>query len=146
MKTYRVFTCHDELPELVKQGFYWPAFFFSWLWALINGLYLYALLMFVADVFVPIFSSLIFTVIFSNIKDFDMRPFLLMIIIVVKIAWGFAANNWKASKLIKRGYVQNGTVDAPGTLAAINKLEATTQASSGERGLSECAPVERREQ
>ena len=84
MKIFRVYTHPEKEPELVKYGWAWPAFFFGALWTLLNGLFMYTLLL-VALLFIPSLGNV----------------------------WaGLEGNNWRAKRLLRLGYTHVADVEA----------------------------------
>ena len=107
----RVYTLHypshaDVLkddPVLVKEGFSWPAALFTSLWALWGGMWLAALLMFVAAVGLQLVLDLAGAEISVQLAAG----------IGLSVIVGFCANDWWRAKLHRRGYRFQGIVAAP---------------------------------
>ena len=107
----RVYTPHhpsdvDVLkddPVLIKEGFNWPAAFFTSLCALWGGTWLAALLIFVAAVGLRLALKL------AGAE----RSVQLVAGIGLSAIVGFCANDWRRAKLHRRGYRFQGTVAAP---------------------------------
>lgn len=135
MTTYRIYTCQDKVPVVVKKGFSWPAFFFNWIWALFCGLFLYVFLM---DVATGVIMGLAEGIVAQSTGNVMLARTVGGIgCIVGLVVVGAYANDLKARKLAKEGYVQSGTVDARNELTAMRKLESAPMASEEEKGLNE---------
>lgn len=93
---------HDAI--LVKEGFCWPAFFFSAFWALWHGLWLVALLVFAAN--------LALELVLSFIGADPLTTAVPLLGLSAFIAYG--ANDWRRAKLGRQGYLDAGVVAARG--------------------------------
>ncbi len=114
MARARVYTVHirmwsnaaDREAVFVREGFSWPAFFLTFVWALWHRLWLTALIVFAIAVAL------------SLVMDFfgfdDVISTILTVAMAAIIGW--EANDWRRRALERRGYVNAGVVAAP-TLA-----------------------------
>jgi hypothetical protein len=93
MKTYKLFE-NGSQKVAVKQGWSWPAFFLTWIWA------------FTKSLVVPGIVGLLFT----------WPPAL----IITGIVFGLKGNNWWEGQLIKSGYSAVGTVQARNPAEAVS--------------------------
>lgn len=105
-KIYSVYIKKDSNPLenaiFIKQGFNFWAFIFNIIWALFNRLWLVAIALFALNcVFVTIDS-----------------PAMALVSFLVNIWFGFEANNFKAAKLEKLGYINFDVVTGIDPLAA----------------------------
>ncbi len=106
----RVYTLHhspgtDVLrddPVLIREGFNWPAAFFTSLWALWSGMWLVALLIFVAA------AGLQIALEFAGAE----RSVQVVAGIGLSAIVGFCANDWRRAKLRRRGYRLQGVIAA----------------------------------
>ena len=106
----RVYTLHhpsgaDVLrddPVLIREGFNWPAALFSSLWALWAGMWLVALLIFIAAVGLQL--ALEFAGAERSVQLVAGIGFFAIV--------GFCANDWQRAKLHRRGYRLQGVVAA----------------------------------
>lgn len=126
----RCFTAHRRdtglftEPEtvLVKEGFCWPAFFFTFLWALWHRMWLTAVAIFVAEMAAGIVSGWLALT--------DLGGTLLSVGIMVFI--GCSANDWRRRALDRRGWDEAGIVcgrnrdEAEFRLLQVQAREATT--------------------
>ena len=107
MKRFQVYK-HNELGyESVKIGWCWPAFLFSWIWALIAKLWLPAIIGLIISIIDIAISggSLVYTsVTYSSITS--------IIYISIAIVFGINGNEWRANSLVKRGYKLIDSVNA----------------------------------
>lgn len=104
----RVYTVHihprradsDRDIVLVKEGFCWPAFFFSVVWAIWNGLWLAAL------VFVLLEAAL--SLLFDLFLFGPLSQAILSVLLAIAI--GLTANDLRRWTLSRRGYRAEGAV------------------------------------
>lgn len=116
----KVFTVHtrrggldpDRGVVLVKEGFSWPAFFFSLAWALWCRLWLVALGIFLAEVAVN-----------AALATLGADPASQTAVSLgLAAALGFVGNDLKRWALSRRGYVESDIVAAPDGDAAERRL------------------------
>lgn len=101
----------DPLPELVKEGFSWPAFFFGFLWSLTQKMWLVsAALLFVATGLGVAFEAMGVDEITTSIVFF-----------AVAVLVGMFANDWKRASLQRRGYHADGVVTAANLETALRR-------------------------
>ena len=103
---------HDAIgPELVKEGFSWPAFFFGFLWSLTQKMWLVsAALLFVATGLGVAFEAMGVDEITTSIVFF-----------AVAVLVGMFANDWKRASLQRRGYHADGVVTAANLETALRR-------------------------
>lgn len=116
----RVYTVHihprrrdpDRDVVLVKEGFCWPAFFFSVIWAIWNGLWLISLLFLVVEIALGLFFDV-----------FHVGPLAQVALgLLLSLAIGFFANDLRRWTLTRRGFRDGGTVVEQNLLAAERRL------------------------
>ncbi len=116
----RVYTVHvhrrrrdpDRNVVLVKEGFCWPAFFFSAIWAIWKGLWLVAVLFVVLEIAL----GLVFDV-------FLIDPLTqAALALLLSLAIGFFANDLRRWTLTRRGFRDGGVVVGRDLLAAERRL------------------------
>ena len=104
----RCFTVHRRdtglftEPEtvLVKEGFNWPAFFLTFLWALWQRMWLTAALILAAQLAGGVLSA------WLHLADVAELALSLGIMLIV----GFSANDWRRRSLARRRYEESGIV------------------------------------
>jgi hypothetical protein len=96
MKNYKVFEKNGH-KVAVKQGWSWPGFFLSWIWAFNKKLLLHGVICLATNV---IFAAI-------PVKNI-MSPYFL----VSGILFGLKGNKWREEQLLKSGYCLAGTVQA----------------------------------
>ena len=96
MKTFDIFSNPLGEVEVVKQGFSWPGFFFSWIWGYIAKLWIHATVMLIVSLaLAPIYMSFL-----------------------VGFVSGFMGNEWRKTNLQQRGFNLITTVEAESAEAA----------------------------
>jgi len=101
----------DPLPELVKEGFSWPAFFFGIVWALYHRLWLVAALLLLLTVGLG--------VAFEELRLNQISISLVFFAIAVLV--GMFGNDWKRDALHRRGYRADGVVTAANLETALRR-------------------------
>ena len=104
----RVYTVHihprrrdmDRDIVLIKEGFCWPALFFSVLWAIWNGLWLVALLFLLLEAALSLVFDLF---LFGPLSQAILS-------VLLAIAIGLTANDLRRWTLSRRGYRGEGAV------------------------------------
>jgi hypothetical protein len=115
MKSFDVFTNAMGEIEIVKDGFSWPAFFFSWIWGFIAKLWVHASIMLVA------------TLVLVSVPG---AP------IIVGIIAGFKGNEWRRDNLQQRGFTLAERLQAESADAAKNQFVAGQSDSDQEAASS----------
>jgi hypothetical protein len=101
----------DPLPELVKEGFSWPAFFFGIVWALYQRLWL------VAAGLVVIGAGL--SVAF---EELHLDPVSMSLtFFAISVLTGLFGNDWRRAALRRRGYGEDGVVTAANLETALRR-------------------------
>jgi hypothetical protein len=101
--TYHVYTYPGRRPEAVKQGFSWPGFFFTWIWAVLKHLPGPALGLLVAGLL-------------AAASNMAVGIFLLG----ASALWaGLQGNAWRGDQLTSRGYKCVAIRDASSAKAAL---------------------------
>ena len=115
----RVYTVHlrpgraepDSGAVLVKEGFCWPAFFISVLWALYNRMWLAAAL------FLAVLLAADFAAEALGLPDNVALALNLAVVMLI----GFSANDLRRDSLTRSGYIFEGVVAAAGEDAAARR-------------------------
>jgi len=99
MKTFDVYKHPTQGYQAVKQGFGWPAFFFSVIWAFIKKMWG------LGFVFFGVISFLSFLEVVVNQEGSDGGVLLILLAqLGAYLIFGFNANEWRRGNLEKRGY------------------------------------------
>jgi hypothetical protein len=118
MKQYKIFKHPAGANEAVKQGWSWPAFFFSFIWAMVKKQWLLGVAVLVG---MFIFG---FIVGLSGGGDALVN----IVSIIINCVFGINGNAWREKNLISRGYELVDTVSASnpeGAVAMYLKAENT---------------------
>ena len=94
--------------EVVKVGFSWTAFFFSYIWGFSHQIWIFSLLWFVFSTI----SVTLYFLSFINVLD------LFFLLSLISLYWGLFGNNLLINELIQKQYLPKKF------LAASNALEA----------------------
>lgn len=116
MKQYKVFKHPSGTAEAVKQGWSWPAFFFSFVWAIVKKQWALGILVFF----------------YVLVEDFFLgevgvsEGLLILIRLIISLVFGAKGNSWREKNLISRGYQLSDAV------YAANHIDALALSSSPE--------------
>ncbi len=110
MRRIRIYTVHtspapwrrEEDAVFIKDGFCWPAFVFSLLWALWHRLWLGGLIMFAGELAIDRLAD--WTAVHRALEVALLLGWMLLI--------GFEANDWRRRKLSRQGYLFAAVVAA----------------------------------
>jgi hypothetical protein len=103
--------------EAVKNGFSWPGFFFTWIWAFAKGLPGIAVLLLVAC---------LLTQVFWVFRDLNLLPLGVVGVLAVALVVGFQGNHWREKSLTRRGYRLMEILLEKSPDAAISKIYEST--------------------
>ncbi|HEY7617571.1 MAG TPA: hypothetical protein VH744_12260 [Terriglobales bacterium] len=119
MKTFVLYH-HPQLGyEAVKQGFSWPGFWFTWIWAFVKKLPGIGAVLLMAVILFPVLMET---------REPALVALGAMGILVVVLVVGLGGTTWRENKLIKRGYQLVATLQAedPGVaIASMIEREAS---------------------
>jgi len=109
MKKFKIYTNGSGLVA-IKQGWSWPGFCFTWIWALTKSLWL------------PAIVIIIINLICLKI------PNATLIFIIAGIVFGKKGNQWWEKSLMKKGYTELTTVQASNPNNAVMLAQQTGSA------------------
>jgi hypothetical protein len=121
MKSFDVYKHPTQGFEAVKQGFGWPAFFFTVIWAFLKKMWGIGFAVFG----VIILLSFVETV-FSEEGSVGGVLMMTLAQLACYIVVGVKGNDWRRSNLVKRGFDKLSTVDAETPDAAIASVAKTS--------------------
>ena len=103
----------DQIDEVVaiKEGFCWPAFLFSMVWAIFYRLWIYVF-------YLVAINSIVLILIFQFGANHLVIFFSLMVILIL---FGYVANDARRSNLRKKGFFEQIIVIAPTKNTAIRR-------------------------
>jgi hypothetical protein len=116
MKTYDILKDSSGNLTAVKIGFNAAAFFFTWIWALVKGLFVHAVFLFALGGI----SSYFLAAAEEKTLSWIVYPVFLVICFIV----GAKGNDWVRNRLIKKGYEMVTSVDAANSGSAIATYQA----------------------
>jgi len=100
--------------EAVKRGFSWPAFFFSWIWAISRRLWLQAIVIFVALLGMWVISTML------REQGSTLPAHLANLASIgVFVVAGVYGNRWRSAELARRGYILEVTKGLQGPVSEI---------------------------
>lgn len=111
MRQYNIYDHPFRRVEAVKQGWSWPAFFFSWLWAAIKGLW--------GILFGFILLQMLLLVIWDLLEIPVINLVDLFIQIALSFVFGLKGNAWREEKLLSRGYQYADTITGANSTGSI---------------------------
>jgi len=104
----------DEIVA-VKEGFCWPAFLFSLVWATFHRLWLFAFSL----------ISFCFITLFTLYQQGAKPNFNLIVCFGIFTLFGYLANDFRRFKLRRVGYLERGVILAPTVDAAVQRYLRT---------------------
>jgi tetratricopeptide (TPR) repeat protein len=115
MKTFRLYDHPFRNAELVKNGWAWPAFFFTWIWALFNAAFIYTIILFLC--------WLLIIVPWNAAENSFLRIVLYFLFGWGSSIWaGLKGNDWRAKRLVDRGYIFVRNIEARGYKSANRQM------------------------
>ncbi|WP_028583787.1 DUF2628 domain-containing protein [Desulfogranum mediterraneum] len=105
MKQYKIFQHPDGSTEAVKQGWSWPAFFFSCFWAIAKKMWLTGTALFLA-------SLTLGAVVGQAEMGAQGDSIINIISIAISIIFGLKGNDWWEAALWSQGYEEKTIVAA----------------------------------
>lgn len=114
MRTFAVYHHTVKGYKAVKQGFSWPGFFFTWIWACTKDMGGVAGLVLLAQfVLIPLLAS-------------SSHPFPKSLAVaaplVIVLVVGFKGNGWWRERLVEKGYELAETLQAESPTSAISRV------------------------
>ncbi len=121
MKAFDVYKHPAQGYQAVKQGFAWPAFGFSWIWAFVKKMWGLGFA-FLGVLFLLLLVEAVFE------QEENMGGVLLMFLaqLVFFIVVGAKGNDWRRGNLVKRGFEKLNTVEAATPDAAVASVAKTS--------------------
>jgi len=112
-RTFEVFKHPLGDSKAVKRGFSWPGFFFTWIWAFLNRLWL-------AGIAFVVLSSIL------SLLSWQLSPtgalLNLSAGLILAIVFGLKGNSWKSEKMQRCGYQYLGAIKAKTAAEALAKI------------------------
>ena len=102
---YKIFKHPTGSIEAVKQGWSWPAFFFTYIWAMVKKMWALGVLVFVGWFVLGIILNAVAT-------SSERSVIIFMSGIIINIVFGVNGNSWREKNLLARGYKIKGTEKA----------------------------------
>lgn len=118
-KQYAIYTNGSGERRVVKCGWSWPGFLLTWVWALIQRMWVEAVLLLVAGVLISAVATPGFSVGFWHLSIEFWRPAVESkgslpgwAGILIGLIAGFGTNDWKQRQLKRDGYWHETTMPA----------------------------------
>lgn len=102
MKQYRIYASPIGMTEVVKQGWSWPAFFFTVIWAMVKKMWALGVGLF----------GLFFVIGFIGGDAGGADVVVNLLSLVASVVFGIQGNAWREKNLIGRGFELVGTLNA----------------------------------
>ena len=102
MKQYDIYSSPLGMTEAVKQGWSWPAFFFSPIWAMVKKIWLLGSLTLIGEI-------IIYAIFDSPNRLFSFAD---LVNIGISVVFWMQGNEWRESNLLSRGFKFVRTVTA----------------------------------
>ncbi|MGL5500736.1 MAG: DUF2628 domain-containing protein [Plesiomonas shigelloides] len=123
MKQYKIFRNASGQVEAVKQGWSWPAFFFSVIWAIAKRLWIIAIWAILIVMAIGTFLSL-------NVGYEYSYEITNIISLLVYVVFGVYGNRWREKHLLTRGFKHVETLTAANPAGAVDLYsKATSEAA-----------------
>ena len=101
MKNFNIYVSDDSPSQAVKAGWSWPGFFFTWIWALVKGLY---------PIGIGVLVGYVAIGYYGNSAD---QGFLASVVpLGVSIWLGITGNKQREDDLLKKGFSHTAEVTA----------------------------------
>ena len=124
MKQFKVFKHPTVEVQAVKQGWCWPAFFFSCIWAMVAKMWGIGFGLLIA------FFVLGFALGLSGAGD-GADALINVASIAANIVFGFNGNSWREKNLLSRGFELKDTVTAANKEGAVALFIKASEAAQG---------------
>ena len=124
MKQYKDFKHPSGAIEAVKQGWSWPAFFFSCFWAMVKKMWALGGGFFAAFFILGIILGI------AGAEEGIAEGLINISAIIVNIIFGVNGNAWREKNLLSRGFEFRDTVTAANPDGAMALLLKSDQAAS----------------
>ena len=124
MKQFKVFKHPTGVVQAVKQGWCWPAFFFSFIWAMVAKMW--------GIGFGVLIALLVLGIALGLSEAGDGADALINVAsIVANIVFGFNGNSWREKDLLSRGFELKETVTAANKEGAVALFIKASEAEQG---------------
>jgi hypothetical protein len=128
-KSFKIYKHPVQGYEVIKNGFSWPGFLFTWIWAFVKKLWVQGTALLVA---VFICNSLGFEIAGGGVEGSFVG---LLISLIPMCVAGLKGNEWRDKSMSQRGYTLEGSVIAESSEGAL--AEATKPAGEREQKLTD---------
>lgn len=107
MKQFKIFENPQSRIEAVKQGWSWPAFFFTIIWSFVKKMYALGSILLVA-----FFVGGVISAAAGGQAEEALDSLVGIAQIILSVVFGVNANRWRENNLQKRGFDYKTTVSA----------------------------------
>jgi len=111
MKIFDVYKHVTQGYRAVKQGFAWPAFFFTFIWAFVNKMW--------GDGFALLLVIITLNLVQTIFVSLSVTLVMLLAQLAFCIVVGVKGNSWRRGNLVHRGFEKMNTIEAETPDAAI---------------------------
>ncbi len=106
MKRYKIYKGPFRAKEAVKQGWSWPAFLFTSIWALVKHLWVIGFCVIAASVALALAPE------FLQMGGTEVDRLINIVGLIVAFVFGANGNSWREDNLLSRGFKYVGMVEA----------------------------------
>lgn len=128
---YSVYSHPSLGHEVIKNGFSWPAFFFTWIWAFIKKLWSYGV-----GFIVVLFLLLMIESIFFQKADSSGGALIMLVLqVAIFLFFGINGNRWRSESMERRGYTLVGRSLANTPDGALSEMANNRSGFEVEKGV-----------
>lgn len=111
MRTFEIFDHEAKGVDVVKEGFSWPAFFFTWIWCLVKHMWGKGVVLLLVTLGLALWGNVI--LVFGEDANVSTAELIyITAVIMVSVYCGDRGNKWRKIYLIKSGYKLVGEIEA----------------------------------
>ena len=131
---FNTYTRSDGKRKTIKNGWSWPAFFFSWAWAFYTQLWSIGFLLLIASAFFTISFSILGEYQHATSGSKNIGGFLAIVWVAIRIKLGAYGNEWKRNQLEKNGFKKNSETEIISPVSSTPSSESLSESFSYQAG------------
>lgn len=134
IQRFNTYTRSDGKRETIKNGWSWPAFFFSWVWAFFTQLWSIGFLLLIASAFFTISFSILGEYQHSTSASKNIGGFLAIAWVAMRIMLGAYGNEWRRKQLERNGFKKNNEAEINNPINPTPAAENPTESAAYQAG------------